>query len=77
MSKHTPGPWTVRPALGVGEYKISEDEGLTENCEETKANARLIAACPEMLLALKAVHKNCNESVCWVCNTIAKAEGKE
>ena len=54
---HTPGPWTVRAGIlsaHDGDYVIG-----TVNCwsedhpEEAEANARLIAASPAMLEALK------------------------
>jgi len=60
MSKHTPGPWTSREAYDNGEpcgmvigpmgYDIA-----TSNEDENRANARLIAAAPEMLAALSAI----------------------
>ena len=54
MSKHTEGPWTAKPfdrtwvvCFGGDEYLIG---GVHLNRE---ANARLIAAAPELLEALK------------------------
>jgi hypothetical protein len=61
-TQHTPGPWTVgtkHPGrvfsqhFNVAFTTIPQDEG-TET-EEEKANARLIAAAPEMLKALKFI----------------------
>jgi hypothetical protein len=66
--KHTPGPWTFHQN-GDGSYsilgkKISEKEyqwivGFIQNgefwTEEQLANAKLIAAAPEMLKALQGV----------------------
>ena len=66
--KHTPGPWRVEPetedqALSIvagenagqdSETIIAEIEGTLGDCEE--ANARLIAAAPDMLAALKGVN---------------------
>lgn len=65
MSKHTPGPWTVSyqtpflvvdsahvviaSASGVSSGGASDVSGF----EQAKANARLIAAAPELLAALK------------------------
>lgn len=63
MSKHTPGPWTFRRARS-GEHRwwiegpggdekpwyIAETAGRGQ---ENEANARLIAAAPELLAALQ------------------------
>lgn len=64
MSKHTPGPW-----IAVGSWVEVEDDDIPDICtcdpnhmgqaslprsdEEVVANARLIAAAPEMLEALE------------------------
>lgn len=67
-NKHTPGPWTVLPEevdrdyirvrgtqIGM-RYKIANvptpTNGVEREAEETRANARLIAAAPELLEAL-------------------------
>jgi len=58
MSKHTPGPWAVdrycRDITPVGRYlRIAEIPGHRENdtpdSQEREANARLIAAAPDLL----------------------------
>ena len=69
MSKHTPGPWFVE-ADGAGVYVMTEtmmvaspspmDRHPTDSDEyidgpETEANARLIAAAPDLLDALQAI----------------------
>jgi hypothetical protein len=57
MSKHTPGPWDARWSERGQYWFIDHEQGgegytLTKlNCEE--ADARLIAAAPELLEALK------------------------
>jgi hypothetical protein len=58
MGKHTPGPWTVYEAgFSVADawgHVLSTDvEGRMP--EEAAANARLIAAAPELLAALEAL----------------------
>lgn len=60
---HTPGPWFESAEDGD---KICDSNGYpvaeidTPRCEsETNANARLIAAAPEMLAALKALLFDC------------------
>lgn len=55
MSKHTPGPWSNDGSeVGTG---ILHEIKIAKCClvgyEETRANARLIAAAPEMLELLE------------------------
>jgi hypothetical protein len=68
MSKHTPGPWTAGSDRGYGHYngvQITDDRsGLVlavaiGDVPELKAqaNARLIAAAPELLAALLMVQR--------------------
>ena len=65
MSKHTPGPWKVGQYLGSpSSYCVHMDAGdkgrgidvveavAGTSAEERLANARLIAAAPDLLLAL-------------------------
>lgn len=63
-SKHTPGPWVVTPhphvdVFGVGE--IMDDKEMQYGLSHTvcyqnaEANARLIAAAPEMFEALDTI----------------------
>jgi peroxiredoxin len=61
-TKHTPGPWTAKEALqykGIGWSSSihANDEFLTDSWGDTKqqaeANARLIAAAPDLLKALQ------------------------
>ena len=66
MNKHTPGPWRIieRPESTVWIQGQQDENGYREVCtlpnylllqrEKTEANARLIAAAPELLEALKA-----------------------
>ena len=71
MSKHTPGPWTMSRPMGTGHLEgrepwfwVSADRTLhlqVAACPdgyvagENEANARLIAAAPELLEALRAL----------------------
>lgn len=68
MSRHTPGPWQVHngyrvyaPAKLVGENRgqyfevaICGTDYASGNLAETDANARLIAAAPDLLAACQA-----------------------
>lgn len=58
MSKHTPGPWRISRGSG---YPLIQTDGLTvaevlddvhPDMEQLEANARLIAASPDMRAAL-------------------------
>lgn len=65
--KHTPGPWILSDTTKAGNRKVSgygwdyfanvtvRMDGTAANCEEGEANARLIAAAPDLLAALKAI----------------------
>lgn len=97
MSKHTPGPW-----YGVGAWVEVEDDKVADICscnpadidqghlgrsyDEICANARLIAAAPDMLEALMM----CDEAMAYISEydiplmlpelvkfAIAKARGGE
>jgi hypothetical protein len=88
---HTPGPWKVyrttdgTAILGVGDADsggISDANfGLWRSGEEREANARLIAAAPELLDMLKRVLRASPvfERDCLygeACEFVAKAEGR-
>lgn len=89
MSQHTPGPWSINDwpqantdiAIGaVGTPLIARIPLRHVSINEQKANARLIAAAPELLEALKvaevyvpASHKR---QIALVHAAIAKAEGQ-
>ena len=59
-AKHTPGPWeavdsmTVRTPLSAGGFMVADLPCHTPH-EERIANAKLIAAAPELLVALEAI----------------------
>lgn len=65
MSKHTPGPWTVQRididcgiiqwAIELPDMRVIAHTGADVSVAQDKANARLIAAAPEMLQALKEI----------------------
>lgn len=74
MSEHTPGPWvnTSEPDARVqrvcgknafGPALVAKCETHLANChDENLANARLIAAAPDMLAALKQLLHECSEA---------------
>lgn len=99
--KHTPGPWIVpdeKLDRDVTIYTRIQESGnplyiarvygqgtFGPQRPETKANARLIAAAPELLELARAVSKLTNQygsgNLGWLNNKanelIAKAEGRE
>ena len=97
MSKHTPGPWEVdesNPNLvarlvdGVYEYvcEVAPSSFSTRECsdEQEEADARLIAAAPELLAALRVARADIRrcfgdtvESLRLIEAAIAKATGEQ
>lgn len=99
MTQHTPGPWSVEtwPAREGDEQKrprlvILADGGYLTELEDTfdrethaaqEANARLIAAAPEMLEALRLVMSDpsrrglLTDTVEAIRTIIRKAQGEE
>lgn len=67
MSKHTPGPWTVDDNYLCAKVKdetiyLAKIHSWSKDApEEGKANARLIAAAPELLESLEWWQKLGNE----------------
>jgi len=66
-TKHTPGPWKISHDMPSKSYEIYAND-LSEHADEgdqlhiaeyiTEANARLIAAAPDMLEALEAARSD-------------------
>ena len=89
MNKHTPGPWRIGTPPPNGEQTIGTQQGLmvavatTGAGTPTEANARLIAAAPDLLEALNAladyVDDRAGDNECRPLENaraaIAKAEG--
>jgi hypothetical protein len=69
MNKHTPGPWKIGAPPPNGEQTIGTQQGLmvavatTGANTPTEANARLIAAAPELLEALRELHTIVNLAI--------------
>lgn len=85
MTTRTPGPWTVsddnglRIDAGSTDHVIAMAQYIPEKKEEAYSNARLIAAAPELLEALKLMQASLRASGqinATVDNAIAKAEGR-
>jgi len=91
MNKFTPGPWEAAPDGNV----ISEQQGIVERiavsilCGKARreANARLIAAAPDMLELLERTIKRLeqwdNDNICCdddlytdLINTVAEIKGE-
>ena len=87
---HTPGPWRVGPvddtivtdAAGKEVAAIDGDYNSPDEWPRMEANARLIAAAPDMLAALRLCAEGAGfqymtfESRAAVNAAIAKAEGR-
>lgn len=87
-TKHTPGPWIESKHFDKNEdvilqiVQIDDQSKVIATCDSPydDANARLIAAAPEMLEALKAaMDGNIKRTVRYqmIAKAINKAEGKE
>lgn len=88
MSKHTPGPWhlTPRSQTRAEGWKI-ETKNMTVavvlwSSAIDEANARLIAAAPELKAAAIWAHEEltkagyeCDTGACVICVAICKTEG--
>jgi hypothetical protein len=78
QTKHTPGPWKVELCVAGGGLVIRIG-AQTHVQIFPLSDARLIAAAPELLDALKVAISEHVECECWVCKkaraAIAKAKG--
>lgn len=83
--KHTPGPWTLDGPHQVWAESVGEYVAITAEIEDfdavprdqAEANARLIAAAPDLLEALKLAERHCpvnSEAEILARAAIAKAE---
>lgn len=76
MGAHSPGPWSVHPhfssrVIGPDESKIA-DVSYRPHTEED-ANARLIAAAPEMLEMLRRLEWEADEEYCLACGNLERS----
>ncbi len=94
-TKHTPGPWVVKGSNVFSQHGW-QDTPIAQPCinpgiAASEANARLIAAAPELLAAAEKVVNNCHfllnpffgdeeeaqEGIKALHAAIAKARGRE
>jgi hypothetical protein len=87
--KHTPGPWIDYDGeVYAGKYLVADVWEHPSGDDVARANARLIAAAPDMLDALRQAaicenqdaFRNRRPVAPWyesACAAIAKAEGRE
>jgi len=75
MSQHTPGPWTYDKTVDEFHFFINAPTLASMCCVRDEANARLIAAAPELLQALGNLVANEHgaESVKAICYREARA----
>jgi hypothetical protein len=77
MSKHTPGPWRVVDVPGEASHVIGANNftvvrgGYVSDMDT--ANARLIAAAPDLLAALQLIANFSNQDVSDMVREIARA----
>ena len=79
MSEYTPGPWRYREGALVI-FPNNAGGFCICNCPDAEANARLVAAAPDLLEALERIAEVCNGydlEAGWACKharaAIAKA----
>lgn len=90
MSKHTQGSWKVDGITELCIYDVDSrfiglasitsikgsNDTYNEAYEEAKANARLMAAAPELLEALEAIQKHWNNELFPIMETTKQAIAK-
>jgi hypothetical protein len=61
QTKHTPGPWQIRSGGNTGKFFVEQSQGaevticfVDTNLRSNEANARLIAAAPDLLAACES-----------------------
>lgn len=84
MTQHTPGPWTIGQKLHGFDFSIVNPKGDAEVGDwlvagaRWEANARLIAAAPQLLACLKALSNDPTNIGTGIAAAliIARAEGR-
>lgn len=91
-AKHTPGPWKIEPELFKYYFQITSEKSKVASChagsnkqtdeksDELCANARLIAAAPDLLEALQlliAAERISAKDGATACAAIKKATGSD
>ena len=80
MVKHTPKPWTCTPGRDYcSQFDIWDKDGMEVQCSnaEREANARLIAAAPDLLEALESLYHTANSIGEDTCDPVAFAGALE
>ena len=71
MNKHTPGPWRKNGSFNVecepGLFFLLQNNTASVKAQELRANARLIAAAPDLLEACKSA-RDYLERVDWAAD---------
>ena len=87
MSKHTQGPWTVSNETDISGIENDPENGCVGPVDvahvylrtvqgRTEANARLIAAAPDLLEALREIAADYSDPIRLARAAIAKATGE-
>ena len=72
-AKHTPGPWTTETDSCMVRNAQKVAVAFTSNLQNADANARLIAAAPDLLAALKGLLEGTAPG--WVAGWVGAEEG--
>jgi hypothetical protein len=88
MTKHTQGPWTVSNKTDISGIENDPENGCVGFVDvahvylrtvqgRTEANARLIAAAPDLLEALREIAADYSDPIRLARTAIAKATGEK
>lgn len=83
MTKHTPGPWNPIAAFNARHFFVRAENEVVAQVYDKAANARLIAAAPDLLDALRTIEAAfafgglTADHVEAISAAIAKAEGRD
>ena len=74
MNNHTHGPWTIQGSfIGTDEVHIAQVKGESRgvNSQQAEANLMLMAAAPDLLVALKMALEAPDDDRSWEDDAIA------
>jgi hypothetical protein len=70
---HTPGPWTIRDnSIWSEDGELVEITGEYCDPERNEANARLIAAAPDLLKGLQWIERVAHDKKQWAIRQLAR-----